>query len=174
MSSGRAVGIGCVLAVGAALASGSTPRAAVAQARGAGMARPQLRIGDARCGYGGAVPGFSVLFDLDSNAPLARVTATAFRVQAQAQGGTFRDGAVGAVSVRRWSGPRGTGSIVPLGAPVPPGTVLHLQAFGRLDTSLFGPGAPYPTEARSFQLQLVADSSARLGIVGRCEVTPAG
>jgi hypothetical protein len=133
--------------------------------------RPALSFADIRCTYGGAKPAFFVGLETTTASRISDLHATKFEIATVAGG--YVSGASAAIDLRARPTSHGQGSVTPLPAPIEAGELLHLEIFGALSLAPFGAGASYPTDARSFRVELVANEG-RWTVSGSCAVGPAG
>lgn len=129
---------------------------------------PALVITAPHCQYGGTAPAFFVWVEASAARQIGDVRARTFEI---ANKGAFVNGASGKIDVRKRDGANGQGNVKSI-ATIEQGAT-HLEVFGPLSLSAFGPGASYPTEDRRFRVELETSAGSHV-IEGLCVVGPAG
>jgi hypothetical protein len=134
---------------------------------------PALAFTDVYCQYGGTAPAFFVWSEATANVRITHLRATSYEIADKS--GAFVSGVSGAfpIAVRIRQGKKGVGDVKDLVTPIEAGTTVHLEVFGGLAFTAFGPKVDYPTEDRRFRVELFADQGTWT-ITGTCVVGPAG
>jgi len=129
-----------------------------------------LTFGETKCVTGGTKPALFVWTEAHIGTKLTHLRATKFELRDKT--GALVQGVNGPLMLRGRSGPNGQGDIRSLSAGLLPGTI-HLEVFGELALDAYGKGATYPTEPRSFRVELESDQG-QFALIGTCEPGPAG
>ncbi|MEO7096588.1 MAG: hypothetical protein ABI175_25240 [Polyangiales bacterium] len=132
-----------------------------------------LTFTDVYCQYGGTAPAFFIWAEATARTRITGLRATAYEIADKA--GTFVSGVSGAfpMAVRVRKDKKGVGDVTYLTTPLEAGTTVHLEVFGGLAFTAFGPKVDYPNDDRGFRVELVADQGMWT-ITGTCVVGPSG
>jgi hypothetical protein len=132
-----------------------------------------LAFAEVRCQYGGTEPAFFVWIETTAAKRITGLKATSYEIADKS--GAFVSGVSPAfpIAVRVRKDENGVGDVKDLTMPIEAGASLHLEVFGGLAFTAFGPKVDYPTDDRAFRVRLVADQGDWT-ITGTCVVGPAG
>jgi hypothetical protein len=134
---------------------------------------PDLAFAEIYCQYGGTAPAFFVWAETTATKRITGLHATSYEIADKS--GAFVSGVSSAfpIAVRLRKDKKGNGDVKELTTPIEAGATLHLEIFGGLAFTAFGPKVEYPTDDRAFRVQLVADQGTWT-LTGKCVVGPAG
>jgi len=131
---------------------------------------PDLQFAEMHCTYGGTAPAFFVWLETKANTRITELRATKFEIETKKG---FVSGASGDILVRVREKPKGEGNVKTLTTPIEKGASIHLEVFGGLAFTAFGPGVTYPSDDRVVRVELVA-KEGMWTLSTTCIVGPAG